>query len=231
MHSLARRALRLASNALLASLLALGIAPAPARAQDDVARPPSTQGASAPGTQGAQAPRTGGASDPSTRGAQDPSTRGATAPAQGAAQPPGAAPPATGTPPGIPRFPAGPEHATPAAPPGKLDETAALAKVSSLPEVDAAQKELARAKVRLVIRRDDDGSGPRMEFAIAEDHADHQVTRYRFGVDAATGALSAYQVECDLWAPLEKWRALRKKLSAMKPAERDAVDTCDELSK
>ena len=118
-----------------------------------------------------------------------------------------------------------------AAPAGRLDEKAALAKVTALPEVDETQKQLARAKVRLVIRRDDDQSGARFEFAVAEDHDDHEVTRYRFAVDPATGAISAYQVECDLWAPLEKWRALRKKLAAMKPAEREGVDTCDELSK
>ena len=111
-----------------------------------------------------------------------------------------------------------------------LDEAAALAKVGVLPEVKAVEAELKKAKVAMVIRRDDDGSAP-FQFAIAEDHDDHQVTRYRFMIDPASGAITAYEVECDLWSTLAKWRALRKRMAAMTPAQRDALDTCAELSK
>ena len=112
-----------------------------------------------------------------------------------------------------------------------LDEAAAVAKISALPEVTAVEAELKKGHVPMAIRRDDDGSAGRFELAIAEEHDDHQVTRYRFAIDPASGAISAYEVECDLWSPLETWRALRKKLSAMTPAQRSSFDTCAELSR
>ena len=112
-----------------------------------------------------------------------------------------------------------------------LDEAAAVATVAALPEVIAVEAELKKGHVPMAIRRDDDGSAGHFEFAIAEDHDDHQVTRYRFAIEPASGAITAYEVECDLWSPLETWRALRKKLSAMTPAQRSSFDTCAELSR